>query len=200
MYLQIKKDWQLLCKVIPKERDKVDKFIGNESIEKLIRFLIVAEDHRYKYHWGFDMIAITRACHKRVFFKTREGASTIEQQLVRVITNDYNCTLRRKLKEIILAFLIKFIIDKKHTALVYLNIAYYGTNYQNLDAILAKFGLHKGSILNDKICSEIIARLKYPEPQHYNKKRLKQIERRKQHILRLYRYYSTNKTLNIWLK
>ena len=200
MHLQIKKDWLLLCKVIPIERDKVDRFLRNESTEKLIRFLIVAEDHRYKYHWGFDIIAITRACYKRIFFKTREGASTIEQQLVRVIINDYSCTLSRKIKEIILAFLIKFIIDKKHIALIYLNIAYYGTNYQCLDAILSKFGLHKGSILNDEICSEVIARLKYPEPQHHNEKRSKQIERRKQHILHLYKHYSTNKILNIWLK
>ncbi len=187
---QIMTDWRLLQKVIIKEDAKIDIFLQNKSIEKLANFLIVAEDHRYKYHIGFDIIAIFRACFKFLIYKKNEGASTIEQQLVRVITNDYRYSIYRKIKEIILATYLKCVLDKKHIAIIYLNIAYYGTNYQSLDAILKKYRLTKYDQIDDYICAEIVARLKYPEPLYCNIHRVQQINNRVIHILHLYRKYS----------
>ncbi|WP_349825405.1 transglycosylase domain-containing protein [Bacteroides ovatus] len=46
------------------------------------------------YHIGFDIIAIIRACFKLLISNKKEGASTIEQQLIRVVTNDYRYTLK----------------------------------------------------------------------------------------------------------
>ena len=116
---QLRKDWRLLQETLPKENSKIECFIEEESAERLISFLIVAEDHRYKYHIGFDIIAIIRACFKLLINGKKEGASTIEQQLVRVVTNDYRYTLNRKIKEIILAILLKRIINKKRIAIIY---------------------------------------------------------------------------------
>ena len=61
-----------------------------------------------------------------MFFHKHEGASTIEQQLVRVLTNDYERTLKRKLKEIYLASHLRKYADKETIAIAYLDIAYYG--------------------------------------------------------------------------
>ncbi|HJC93370.1 MAG TPA: transglycosylase domain-containing protein [Candidatus Phocaeicola excrementigallinarum] len=190
---QVKKDLDILKKIIPQESTKIESLLTNVSADKLVNFLIVAEDHRYKYHIGFDVIAIFRAILKHVVYNTSEGASTIEQQLVRVIINDYTRSLSRKIKEIILASYVKLVFDKRILALIYLNIAYYGTQYQSLEAILRKYDLTKKDAINDCICAEIVARLKYPEPLVCSVHRKKQIEIRVKHVLYLYNKYSKQK-------
>lgn len=190
---QIRNDLYVLKKVIPIETAKIESFLASESAEKLINFLIVAEDHRYKYHIGFDIIAIFRSILRYIFCNKQEGASTIEQQFVRVIIDDYRRNLCRKFKEIILACYVRSILERKRIALIYLNIAYYGTKYQSLDAILWKYKLTKDDALDNHICAEIVARLKYPEPLIYSIHREKQIEMRVEHILCLYEKYSKNK-------
>lgn len=190
---QIWHDLHILRKVIPIESVKIESYLANESVEKMINFLIVAEDHRYKYHVGFDLIAIFRSILKYIFYGKKEGASTIEQQLVRVVTCDYRYNLCRKIKEIILACYVKSVFEKKRIALIYLNIAYYGTKYQSLDAILGKYSLTKENALENRVCAEIVARLKYPEPLICSAHRKIQIEMRVKHILCRYDKYSRNK-------
>lgn len=192
---QVKKDLDILKKIIPQESTKIESLLTNISADKLVNFLVVAEDHRYKYHIGFDVIAIFRAILKNIVYKTSEGASTIEQQLVRVIINDYKRCLSRKIKEIILASYVKLVFDKRKLALIYLNIAYYGTRYQSLEAILRKYNLTKKDTIDDCICAEIVARLKYPEPLVCSVHRKKQIEMRVKHILCLYKKYSKQKNI-----
>lgn len=185
MIERIISDWKVLNKTLRQEIMEIEKFIDNESISRLINFLIIAEDRRFKYHLGFDLIGIIRAVVHNTFYNKREGASTIEQQLVRVIINDYRYSYLRKLKEILLAFSLMFIAEKKRLALVYLNIAYYGTNYTSLDLILQKFGLTKYSMIPDEVCAEIVSRIKYPEDENNILKRMKQIENRKRYLLQL---------------
>lgn len=191
--IQIRNDLHVLKKVIPVEAIKIESYFANESAKKLINFLIVAEDHRYKYHIGFDLIAIFRSILKYIFYGKKEGASTIEQQLVRVVISDYRYNLCRKIKEIILACYVKSAFEKKHIALIYLNIAYYGTKYQSLDAILGKYNLTKENVLENRVCAEIVARLKYPEPLICSAHRKMQIKMRVKHILYIYDKHSRNK-------
>ncbi len=182
--MSIKEDWNIVKTRLPLEIVKIEKDFN--SANKFVEFLIQAEDHRYRNHLGFDIVAIFRAIYKNIFKGTKEGASTIEQQLVRVLTSDYERSISRKCKEIVLATRLKTIASKKEIALVYLNIAYYGTEYQNLDSILRKYGLSKQDNIPDKICAEIVARLKYPEPRFINIRRIKQIEMRTEYILNRY--------------
>ena len=161
-----------------------------EGYKKLVKFLVVAEDHRYYKHPGFDIIGICRAIYRNVFLGKREGASTIEQQLVRVLTEDYRYSFRRKIKEIYLATKLKQFADKYTLAAVYLDVANYGTDYQGLERILRKFGATLYQEITDDVCAEIVARLKYPEPRRYNAVRIAQIEQRKRHIIRLYQQYN----------
>lgn len=138
------------------------------------------------YYMGYDVIGIFRALLKDLFLGKREGASTIEQQLVRVLTCDYRFCFQRKIKEIYLATKLKYIADKYTLAAAYLDMANYGTDYRNLSLILDKFEAKLSQDLDSTICAEIVARLKYPEPRGKNPIRMAQIERRKEHILQLY--------------
>ena len=182
-------DYRVIQEVLKLHTPYVYPFYNSSSGQRLINLLILAEDHRNRFHIGFDVIAIFRACYRRMTSSNLEGASTIEQQLVRVITGDYRRTLYRKLKEIIMAVCIRKNHNRRILAIIYLDIAYYGTYYQSLDEILGKYGLSKLDEIDLQTCASIIARLKYPEPRKHSQKRLSQINARSLHILKLYQLY-----------
>lgn len=179
-------DYRQLKDVLPLAESRIMSLYDSPSGQRLVDLLIVAEDHRNRYHIGVDVIAIVRALYRRLTSSAREGASTIEQQLVRVITGDYRHSASRKLKEILLAVSIRMQYDRRILALIYLDMAYYGTLYQSLDAILDKYGLSRSDEIDLQTCASIVARLKYPEPRMSSDKRFSQIRARSNHILRLY--------------
>jgi hypothetical protein len=163
----------------------------------LDKLLISGEDHRFRYHFGFDIIAILRAIKKRIFNNKIEGASTIEQQLVRILSNDFEKTFRRKIKEIFLATTLCELIPRKHIPCIYLYVAYYGTGMNGLHQVYKKMSIANPQLISKEICAEIIARIKYPEPKVISFNRLKQIELRKKHLLVLYSKHSAYKYFKI---
>ena len=179
-------DYRQLKDILPLAESRVMDLYDSLSGQRLVDLLIVAEDHRNRFHIGVDVIAIGRALFRGMTSSAREGASTIEQQLVRVVTGDYRHSVARKLKEILLAISIRMQYDRRILALIYLDMAYYGTLYQSLDAILDKFGLKRCDDIDLPTCASIVARLKYPEPRMSSDRRFSQIKSRSNHILRLY--------------
>ncbi len=156
------------------------------NLDKLIEFLVIGEDKRFYNHPGFDIIAIIRAIRNRLLYSKKEGASTIEQQLVRVLTEQYERTFKRKIKEIILATQLKRILTKKEIALLYLKLAYYGTEKQGLESMLKSLDLNINNELSDYVCASIVSRLKYPEPKPTSARRSEQIIKRTKYILNQY--------------
>ncbi len=183
---EINTDLEIISQRIEDEKERLSNFETCENLNKLITFLVLGEDHRFYNHIGFDFIAINRAIRNRIFYSKIEGASTIEQQLVRVLTNQYERTFKRKFKEIILATKLKKLLTKNQIALLYLSLAYFGTGKHGFLGTLASFNYSLNDELTDDFCAGIIARLKYPEPKSSNLGKLTQIEIRKKHILNLY--------------
>jgi len=136
---------------------------SNEIPDVFISYLIAAEDHRSQFHYGIDHIGILRALIRRILNGETQGASTIEQQFVRVVTDDYSYSILRKLKEQMLAVLLTKKRNKVEIAKAYLAIAYYGHNCDGTKGIESIVGhnLHKAS---EKQIIVIVARLKYPKP------------------------------------
>ena len=147
--------------------------------------LVSGEDHRHGAHPGFDSWAICRALVRRIVSNRREGASTIEQQIVRVITNRFERTLRRKVREVFLASLVASHFPKGLIPSVYLLIGYYGWHMNNYRQACRRLCLNPSTLSLDG-ASDIVARLKYPEPQVMPSRRSGQIALRKQHLKRLY--------------
>lgn len=170
-----------------------DSKLNTQVIEQL---LISGEDHRYKFHIGFDTIAIFRAVIKNIFYQKKEGASTIEQQLVRVISNDYTRSLRRKIKEIFLATTVAEIIPSSKVPLLYLHVAYYGPNTIGLPKILEKLQISDVQLISVSNAAEVVARIKYPDYSLVSTNRQKQIEQRKNHLLKLYTKHKKKKLFN----
>jgi len=106
-------------------------FIPFESIpEKVINSFLSAEDKNFFSHPGIDARGILRAMIKNVKNisqnKRLEGASTITQQVAKnfLLTNEVS--MKRKVKEAILAFRIERAYTKKRILELYLNQIYLG--------------------------------------------------------------------------
>ena len=106
-------------------------FIPFESIpEKVINSFLSAEDKNFFKHPGIDAKGILRAIINNVKNiaqnKRLEGASTITQQVAKnfLLTNEIS--LKRKIKEAILAFRIERSYSKERILELYLNQIYLG--------------------------------------------------------------------------
>ena len=96
---------------------------------------IAAEDSRFYSHGGVDYIGIGRAILVNLRAgTTREGASTITQQVARNLFLTRERTLRRKVREAILARRIEKRYDKDSILQIYLNQIFYGHNTYGIEA------------------------------------------------------------------
>ena len=106
-------------------------FVPYESIpEKVINSFLSAEDKNFFNHPGIDAKGILRAIFNNLKNisqnKRLEGASTITQQVAKnfLLTNEVS--MKRKIKEAILAFRIEKAYTKKRILELYLNEIYLG--------------------------------------------------------------------------
>ncbi len=106
-------------------------FIPYESIpEKVVNAFLSAEDKNFFSHPGIDAKGIVRAFIKNIKNisqnKRLEGASTITQQVAKnfLLTNEVS--VKRKIKEAILAFRIERAYTKERILELYLNQIYLG--------------------------------------------------------------------------
>ncbi len=155
--------------------------------------LVSGEDHRHRRHPGFDIIAIGRALWRGVFLGIREGASTIEQQVVRVLTGRYERTLARKIREILLATLVTEVVAKRWLPAIYLEIGYFGWRMNGFQQACGRLRLQPQSLsLED--AAHLVARLKYPEPSVAPPSRWAQIHGRARHLQALYHRHLYHRT------
>lgn len=129
----------------------------------LVEALVLAEDHRSQSHPGVDVIAMIRALWVRAISGRIQGASTIEQQYVRVVSNRYEKTVVRKLREQLLALMLARRVDKRAVASAYLAIAFYGSGSIGIDALKSRFG-HDLSKVSLREALMVVAQLKHPRP------------------------------------
>lgn len=192
-----RKDYFLLKSKLLIVYDEITALGKNDDTLILEKLLISGEDHRFKYHFGFDIIAILRAIKKRILLSKLEGASTIEQQLVRVLTNNFQITFSRKIKEIFLATTLQELVPRKQIPLIYLHVAYYGHNILGYRQLFIKLGISNDVVLTEDIAAEVIARIKYPEANIESNNRNNQIQRRKMHLLHIYKQHQQRTFLPI---
>jgi len=106
-------------------------FVPYNSIpKKVINSFLSSEDKNFFSHPGVDAKGVVRAIINNIknylYSKRLEGASTITQQVAKnfLLTNEVS--LKRKIKEAILAFRIERSLSKKRILELYLNQIYMG--------------------------------------------------------------------------
>ncbi|RFF52722.1 biosynthetic peptidoglycan transglycosylase [Xanthomonas campestris] len=145
--------------------------------EVCIRALIVAEDRRFFYHFGFDVIAIARAACMTIFFGHLQGASTIEAQLVRTVTGRREISLSRKVRELVISALISTMRSKRSIASAYLSVAYFGFEEAGILNAATRFGFSIESCTKMQIFF-LVAMLKRPLNGSISLNNLQAIDRR----------------------
>ncbi len=146
-------------------RRAIDSEIGKvPAISANLRLaLIAAEDRRYLRHPGFDLVSIARALVQLVKRGPRQGASTIEQQLVRTLTGRREQSVHRKVTEIMLAVWCGGYLSKREAADLYLSVAYYGRAMNGIHHVCRRLGCD-ASRLSIENAAQVVAALKYPLP------------------------------------
>ncbi len=155
--------------------------LGQKVPSSFLVSLIAAEDHRNALHQGVDPIAMVRAAYVRIRCGKIQGASTIEQQFVRVVSGRYEKKIGRKVREQILAISVSRRTSKLKIASAYLSIAFYGSKCIGAKALRDRCGNHLACAEQNDIWG-MIARLKYPEPLKPSSNWERKLNRRIEHI------------------
>jgi penicillin-binding protein 1A len=113
---------------------KAPKFIGDA--------FVAAEDRRFYQHGGVDLQGILRATFSNArSMGVVEGASTITQQLARIVYLNQERSVLRKVREIAIASKLDRELSKQQILEQYLNLVYLGSGaYGVADAAWVYFG------------------------------------------------------------
>ncbi|MBR6099227.1 PBP1A family penicillin-binding protein [bacterium] len=162
--------------------------------EDLIHAIIATEDKNFYSHHGYDLTGLARSTVQNVIAgHVVQGASTITQQLARILFLSNEKTFDRKIKEIIIASRIEKTIPKDKILEMYLNNVYLGSGAYGVESA-AKTYFNKS--LNKCTLSELALIAGLPQaPSVYspfNNKKLAQ-QRRNQVLLRMYKMHYITK-------
>ena len=176
MLTSILHDYKKICYNIEIYQNSIS---CKKSLIPLEKLVLVLEDRRFYYHPGFDLFSIFRATLRRVQKRRiTGGASTIEQQFVRTITNRREYKIARKIREIFLAILISAKYEKNLILRIYLRVAYTGKKLSGVHQASELFYNKKIQELNFTQASHIAALLKYPAPSTLSTTWQKKVTRR----------------------
>ena len=105
-----------------------NSWVSIDKISKnLINALIVAEDGRFFEHCGIDFYEIKDSLKLNLSKKKYvRGASTITQQVVKMVFLSYEKSIVRKIREILGALILEKVVDKNTILEWYLNLVEFG--------------------------------------------------------------------------
>ena len=115
--------------------------IYSENIPKnLINAVVVLEDRKFFDHYGIDFKGLGRAIlHNIKEMRYSQGASTITQQLSKLIFLNTEKTISRKFKELIISFYLEYKFTKIEILSMYLNRAYFGSGQYGVKAASKRY-------------------------------------------------------------
>ena len=159
-----------------------------EVPEQLVKALIATEDKNFYKHEGYDLFGLARSMVANVLAgHVVQGASTITQQLSRILFLSNEKTFTRKIKELQVAAQIEKTISKDKILEMYLNNVYLGSGAYGVKGA-AKIYFNKN--LNQLTLPEMALIAGLPQAPSvyspYNDKELAK-KRRNQVLLRMYK-------------
>jgi penicillin-binding protein 1A len=156
---------KLISNIFDKENRLYVKF---ENIPpRVIETLIATEDTTFFTNHGFNLEAIFRALIKDIKAgKKVEGASTLTQQLVKLMYLTRKKSLKRKIKELFISIKIDKMLPKTKILEIYLNQIYLGHGYYGIKTASEGY-FHKE--LKDLTLKEIAMLIALPKaPSYYS--------------------------------
>ena len=159
-----------------------------EVPETLVKAFIATEDKNFYKHPGYDIMGLARSTVANILAgRVVQGASTITQQLSRILFLSNEKTFTRKIKELQVAAQIEKTLSKDKILEMYLNNVYLGSGAYGVKGA-AKIYFNKN--LNQLTLPEMALIAGLPQAPSvyspYNNKELAQ-KRRNQVLLRMYK-------------
>lgn len=140
--------------------------------------VLVLEDRRFFSHSGFDWIAALREVTKALTFRRAGGASTIDMQFVRTATGFKELTAKRKLYEVLLAWLIQFRYSKLVILRSYLACAFFGSHLYGAEKASRSIYRKLPTMLDATEAAELASMLVYPRPLRPTDEWTRKVQRR----------------------
>lgn len=157
-------DGQTPLSAIQKENHKELKNLSDFSPD-LIKAVIASEDSRYYWHFGVDPYGVLRAVVINYKAKdTRQGASTITQQLARSLFAEVGRenTAERKIKEAIVALKLEAFYSKDELLKYYLNRVFLGRSHYGFEDAAQFYFDKSAKDLNISEAATLVAMLQAP--------------------------------------
>ncbi len=167
---------QLASNVYSAEGQLIGKFFIENRIETnvddlpphLINALIATEDRIFYDHWGVNLTRFVKAMIKNLLTFSREGASTITQQLAKNLyelksqkESKFDVVVR-KIREWISAVQIEKRFTKKEILELYLTVSYFGKSSYGIESAARSYFGKSASELTLPESAVMVALLKSP--------------------------------------
>ena len=108
--------------------------------QHLIQAFVASEDHQFFSHAGISFKGIVRSVFVNLYHgRKMQGASTITQQLVKLLFFDIKKTFKRKVQEQVYAMLVERQFSKEQILQAYLNHVYFGCGIYGVEAAAQRF-------------------------------------------------------------
>ncbi len=125
--------------------------------------IISTEDRRFYAHFGFDIVAFTRAMLTNIFMgRYAQGGSTITQQVAKNLFLTSQKNIKRKTQELLLAFWLEHKFSKEQILTLYLNRVYFGAGTYGIEAASQKYFQKSSRDMNLLEAAIIAGMLKAP--------------------------------------
>ena len=159
--------------------------VGIEDIPQYIKDAVIStEDKNFYEHSGYDILGIVRSIFVNIVNKrTTQGASTITQQLARILFLSNEKTFIRKIKEIQIAARIEKTISKDKILEMYLNNVYLGSGSYGVKAAASTYFNKELKDLTLAECA-LLAGLPQAPSVYSPYKNIKLAEKRRNKVLR----------------
>ena len=135
----------------------------NQMPPQLIDMLMAVEDRKFMSHWGLHPKRIIKAFLVDIItWDIAEGASTITQQLARMLFLNRRETLERKIKEAMTAVKLERTYSKQEILQMYLNQYYFGRRAYGIAAAARTYFNKSVGELSINDCALLVGLLKAP--------------------------------------
>lgn len=164
-------------------------YVSEQTLDDLEILVLLLEDRRFYTHFGVDYLSVIRELWRASTLRKHGGASTIDMQLVRTATGYKAHTLRRKVYEMLLAYLLNFKYRKIEILRLYLDRAFFGSGLIGINqASQGLYGRHP-SDLNFDEKALLAAMLVYPKPRSPEIEWTRKVRRRADYAKPLFSTY-----------
>lgn len=149
--------------VIEIVNEKEDDQIQYEELPRhLINALVATEDNNFYVHKGVDIKAIIRSLVNNILTSSRQGGSTLTQQLVKNLMLNNEISFKRKIQEAYLAYQLEKNYTKEEIIELYFNRIYFDATRPGIKYAAKRFFNKEVSSLNLIECALLIGLVKSP--------------------------------------